>query len=157
MLKYYAWDTSNGRKAAILLEELGILYQYHGVNINKGEQFSDEFKALNPNSKIPLLVDDENNVILSESGAILMYLAERNDSNFFPQETQKKYEVIKWLMFQMSAIGPRLQSTNGVSSPTTVDLPCLGATRHRSAGAGCDCTDQGRPAAGVPYRCPAIR
>ena len=131
MLKYYAWDTSNGRKAAILLEELGIKYQYHGVNINKGEQFSDEFKALNPNSKIPLLIDDENNITLSESGAILMYLAEMHNPEFYPKENQKRYQVIKWLMFQMSSIGPMFGQALHFFKYTNEEIP-YGVKRYVS-------------------------
>ena len=108
-LDLYTWKTSNGRKATIMLEECGLEYNVHPIDISTDMQFSDEFVAINPNSKIPALVDHNgpngDRITIFESGAILMYLAEKTGL-FMPNETEKKYEVIQWVMFQMGGIGP---------------------------------------------------
>ena len=108
-LDLYTWKTSNGRKATIMLEECGLEYNVHPIDISTDMQFSDEFVAINPNSKIPALVDHNgpngDRITIFESGAILMYLAEKTGL-FMPTETEKKYEVIQWVMFQMGGIGP---------------------------------------------------
>jgi len=108
-LDLYTWKTSNGRKATIMLEECGLEYNLHPIDISTGVQFSDEFVAINPNSKIPALVDhygpNGDKITIFESGAILMYLAEKTGL-FMPMEQEKKYEVIQWVMFQMGGIGP---------------------------------------------------
>ena len=109
MIELYTWNTSNGKKPQILLEELGAPYRMHPVNINKDEQFTPEFVKINPNSKIPAIVDTEGPggkpYTLFESGAILMYLGEKF-GRFFPQDTARRYEVVQWLMFQMGGVGP---------------------------------------------------
>jgi len=108
-LDLYTWKTSNGRKATIMMEECGLEYNLHPIDISKDMQFSEEFIGINPNSKIPALVDKNGpngqpfSVI--ESGAILMYLAEKTGL-FMPREMQKRYEVIQWVMFQMGGVGP---------------------------------------------------
>ena len=108
-LDLYTWKTSNGRKATIMLEECGLEYNVHPIDISKDMQFSDEFVSINPNSKIPALVDHNgpngDRITIFESGAILMYLAEKTGL-FMPTEPEKKYEVIQWVMFQMGGIGP---------------------------------------------------
>ncbi len=105
----YTWKTSNGRKATIMLEECGLEYDVHPIDISTNIQFSDDFKAINPNSKIPAIVDKDGPggepFTVIESGAILMYLAEKTGM-FMPSDTAGKYEVIQWLMFQMGGIGP---------------------------------------------------
>ena len=108
MLKLYTWKTPNGYKVPILLEELGLEYEIHPINISKGEQKTPEFLAINPNGKIPALVDEEAEggaLTIFESGAILEYLAEKHDA-FMPTDLRGKYLVQEWLMFQMAAIGP---------------------------------------------------
>jgi GST-like protein len=109
MYDLYNWPTSNGRKVNIMVEELGVEYQIHPIAIGKGDQFSDAFTALNPNQKIPAMVDqdgpDGKPYTLFESGAILMYMGEKH-GQFFPQDMARRYEVIQWLMFQMGGIGP---------------------------------------------------
>ncbi len=109
MIDLYSWKTSNGRKLGIMLEELGIPYQAHPINIGEGDQFTPEFTKLNPNQKIPAMVDSDGPggkpITLFESGAMLIYLAEKT-GRFFPQEPRKRYEVLQWLMFQMGGIGP---------------------------------------------------
>ena len=109
MIDLYTWKTSNGRKATIMLEECGLEYRLHPIDIGKGDQFTPEFVAVNPNSKIPAIVDQDGPggkpYTVIESGAILMYLAEKT-GKFMPQEMAARYEVIQWLMFQMGGIGP---------------------------------------------------
>jgi GSH-dependent disulfide-bond oxidoreductase len=112
MLDLYFWTTPNGYKVTILLEELGLEYRVVPVHIGKGEQFDPEFLKISPNNKIPALVDhrapDENPIALFESGAIMMYLAEKSGWRFMPEDFRKRYNVIQWLMFQMGGIGPML-------------------------------------------------
>ena len=109
MIDLYTWSTPNGRKISIMLEECGLPYRIHTVNIGKGEQFREEFVAVSPNSKIPAIVDydgpDGRAIRLFESGAILVYLAGKTGA-FLPQSARGKYEALQWLMFQMGSIGP---------------------------------------------------
>lgn len=105
----YTWKTSNGRKATIMLEECGLPYTMHPIDISTDIQFSPDFVAINPNSKIPAIVDpdgpDGRPYTVIESGAILMYLAEKTGM-FMPSDVARRYEVIQWVMFQMGGIGP---------------------------------------------------
>ena len=105
----YTWKTSNGRKATVMLEECGLPYTLHPIDISTDVQFSPGFVAINPNSKIPAIVDpdgpDGTPYTVFESGAILMYLAEKS-GRFLPQDTARRYEVIQWVMFQMGGVGP---------------------------------------------------
>lgn len=109
MIECYTWKTSNGKKATIMLEECGLEYNLHPIDISKDDQFTPEFVAINPNSKIPAIIDtdgpDGKPYTVIESGAILMYLAEKT-GKFMPQDMAKRYEVIQWVMFQMGGIGP---------------------------------------------------
>ncbi len=110
MIHLHSWDTSNGRKVFILLAELGMPYRYHPVDITSGEQFSPEFLAISPNNKIPAIVDTDGlggePLSLFESGAILMYLADRAGSELLPADPVRRSLVIQWLMFQMGGVGP---------------------------------------------------
>ncbi|AFY39234.1 Glutathione S-transferase domain protein [[Leptolyngbya] sp. PCC 7376] len=105
MIDLYAYATPNGRKPAILLEELGLPYEIHKVDIGKGDQFSKAFLAISPNNKIPAIVDRDNGLSVFESGAILMYLAEKY-GQFLPTDLAAKTKVVEWLMFQMASVGP---------------------------------------------------
>ena len=109
MYDVYTWTTSNGKKVNIMVEELGVEYELHGIQIGKGDQFTPEFTAINPNQKIPAIVDrdgpDGKPYTLFESGAILMYMGEKH-GQFFPQDMARRYEVVQWLMFQMGGVGP---------------------------------------------------
>ena len=105
MIDLYAFATPNGRKPAILLEEVGLPYTVHKVDISKGEQFSPEYVAINPNSKIPAITDRETGVTVFESGAILIYLAEKT-GQFLPADPVGRIQTIEWLMFQMASVGP---------------------------------------------------
>ena len=105
MIDLYTWSTPNGRKVSIALEEFGLEYETHPVNIGADEQFHPDFLKISPNNKIPAIVDRDNGLSLMESGAILVYLAEKT-GRFMPSETAARYEVIQWLMFQMGGVGP---------------------------------------------------
>ena len=109
MIDLYTWSTPNGRKVSIMLEECGLPYRTHKVDIGKGDQFREEFVSINPNSKIPAILDyDGPNgrpLKLFESGAILIYLAGKS-GQFLPAGTRSKYKALQWLMFQMGGVGP---------------------------------------------------
>jgi GST-like protein len=109
LIDLYTWSTPNGRKVSIMLEETGLPYQVHAIDIGKGDQFKPEFVAINPNSKIPAIVDGEGPAgkpfALFESGAILLYLAEKT-GRFLPADKAARFEVLQWLMFQMGGVGP---------------------------------------------------
>ena len=109
MIELYTWSTPNGRKVSIMLEELGLPYNVHAINIGKNDQFTPEFIAINPNSKIPAIVDpdgpDGKPVSLMESGAILIYLAEKA-GKLIPAAPRERYGALQWLMFQMGGVGP---------------------------------------------------
>ena len=111
MIDLYSWPTPNGHKVHIMLEECGLPYRVHPIDIGKGDQFAPEFLAISPNNKIPALIDsdgpDGQPMSVFESGAILLYLAGKT-GQFLPQETRGKYAVLQWLMFQMGGVGPML-------------------------------------------------
>jgi GST-like protein len=111
MITLYTWGTPNGRKISIALEELGLPYEVRTIDITHGQQFTPEFLALNPNHKIPVLVDSDGPdgapITLSESGAILLYLAEKT-GRLLPAAARARYAALQWLMFQMGGIGPML-------------------------------------------------
>ncbi|MBI3451422.1 MAG: glutathione S-transferase N-terminal domain-containing protein [Rhodospirillales bacterium] len=109
MIDLYTWGTPNGRKASIMLEELGLPYKVHPIDIGKGDQFTPEFLAINPNNRIPAIIDPQGPggqpLTLFESGAILAYLADKT-GRFYPADPRKRYIVLQWLMFQMGGVGP---------------------------------------------------
>ncbi len=109
MIDLYTWSTPNGRKISIMLEECALAYTVRPIDISKNEQFASEFVAINPNSKIPAIVDHEGAqgtpLVLFESGAILIYLAEKV-GRFLPAEPSARYQTLQWLMFQMGGVGP---------------------------------------------------
>ncbi|MFP4129989.1 MAG: glutathione binding-like protein [Halorhodospira sp.] len=109
MIELYSWPTPNGQKVHIALEEMGLAYRAHPVNIGKGEQFSEQFQRICPNCRIPAIVDTDGPAgeafPLFESGAILLYLAERT-GQFLPAETVARMRVIEWLMLQVGGVGP---------------------------------------------------
>jgi GSH-dependent disulfide-bond oxidoreductase len=109
VIDLYTWSTPNGRKASIMLEECALSYRVHPIDIGKGDQFKPEFVAIDPNSKIPAIVDQEGPegkpFPLFESGAILMYLAWKT-GRFFPAHATEQFQTIQWLMFQMGGVGP---------------------------------------------------
>jgi GSH-dependent disulfide-bond oxidoreductase len=109
MIELYTWSTPNGRKVSIMLEEVGLPYNVHAIDIGKGDQFSREFVAINPNSKIPAIVDPEGPdgkaISIMESGAILIYIAEKT-GKLLPQGSRGRSVALQWLMFQMGGVGP---------------------------------------------------
>lgn len=115
MIQLYSWKTPNGRKVSIMLEEIGLPYETHAINLSKREQFLPEYLAINPNNKIPAIIDSDGPggkpLTLFESGAILMYLAEKT-GKLWPQDMRKRYEVIQWLMLQMGGVGPMFGQAN---------------------------------------------
>jgi len=104
MIDLYTWATPNGRKVSIALEEFGLEYEVHPINIAKDEQFDPEFLRISPNNKIPAIVDRDNDRALMESGAILIYLADSQDRYW----GKDRYQTLEWLMLQMGGIGPML-------------------------------------------------
>lgn len=111
MIDLYYWPTPNGHKVTILLEETGLPYRVVPLNIGRGDQFAPEFLKLNPNHRMPVIVDHEPGngaapFAVFESGAILMYLAEKA-GRFWPQDFPRKYEAVKWVVWQMANQGPK--------------------------------------------------
>jgi GST-like protein len=111
MIDLYSWTTPNGHKIHIMLEEIGLPYEVHPIDIGIGDQFKPDFLKISPNNKMPAIVDRDGPggkpYSVFESGAILMYLAEKT-GKLMPSETRARYDVIQWLMFQMGGIGPML-------------------------------------------------
>lgn len=107
MIDLYTWATPNGRKISIALEELGIPYAVHPIDIFKGDQTEPEFTAISPNQKIPAIVDHETGIRLMESGAILLYLADKT-GKLMPRDKSQYWEILEWLMWQMAGLGPML-------------------------------------------------
>jgi GSH-dependent disulfide-bond oxidoreductase len=116
MIDLYHWPTPNGHKITIFLEEAGLAYRIHPVNIGKGDQFKPEFLAISPNNRMPAIVDQApadggKPVSLFESGAILLYLAEKTGL-FIPQDLRGRAEVLQWLFWQVGGLGP-MSGQNG--------------------------------------------
>ena len=107
MIDLYTWTTPNGRKVSILLEELGLPYTAHPIDISKDEQFQPDFLKISPNNRIPAIIDRDNGFHLMESGAIMLYLAEKA-GRLLPKDPAQRYRVTEWLMWQMGGIGPML-------------------------------------------------
>ena len=107
MIDLYTWTTPNGRKASILLEELGLPYTAHPIDITKDEQFQPDFLKISPNNRIPAIVDHDTGIHLMESGAIMLYLAEKT-GQLMPRDLEPRYRVVEWLMWQMGGVGPML-------------------------------------------------
>jgi len=106
LIDLYTWTTPNGRKVSIMLEELGVPYKAHPIDISKGEQFASEFLKIAPNNRIPAIVDHETGISMMETGAIMLYLAKKY-GRFLP-EGDEKWPAIEWLMWQMGGLGPML-------------------------------------------------
>ncbi len=107
MIDLYTWTTPNGRKVSIALEELGLPYKAHAIDISKDEQFAPAFLKISPNNRIPAIIDNDNGMSLFESGAILIYLADKT-GKLLPKQGEDRYRVIEWLMWQMGGPGPML-------------------------------------------------
>ena len=115
MIDLYSWATPNGHKIHIMLEECGLSYRAHPVDIVKGEQFTPEFLAISPNNKIPAMTDsdgpDGKPISMFESGAMLVYLAGKT-GKFLGKTDRERYETLQWLMFQMGGVGPMIGQTH---------------------------------------------
>jgi len=107
VIDLYTWTTPNGRKASIMLEEIGLPYTVHAVDIGKDEQFKPDFLKIAPNNRIPAIVDRETGMSLMESGAILIYLADKT-GKLLAKSGEARYRAIEWLMWQMGGAGPML-------------------------------------------------
>ena len=122
MIDVYNWPTSNGRKIHIMLEETGLPFRLHPVNIRKKEQFRPEFLAISPNNKIPAIVDQDGPggqpLSIFESGAILIYLAEKS-GRFLPSAGAARFKVLEWIFFQVGGIGPGFGTANHFRSHET--------------------------------------
>lgn len=128
MIDLYTWSTPNGRKASIMLEELGLAYSVHPIDIGADEQFARDFLAISPNNKIPALTDtdgpDGAPIALFESGAILIYLAEKcQREDLLPTAGEERYRVLQWLMFQMGGVGPMFGQTHHFLKFAKDDIP----------------------------------
>ena len=128
MIEVYSWATPNGHKVHIMLEECGLPYRVHAVDIGAGDQFKPEFLAISPNNKIPAIIDPDGPegqpLSLFESGAILLYLAGKT-GKLLPASIRGKYEVLQWLMFQMGGVGPMLGQTHHfrIYAPEKLEYP----------------------------------
>ncbi len=126
MIELFSWPTPNGQKVHIALEELGLPYSVTAVNIGEGDQFKPEFLAINPNHRIPAIVDDDGpggtNFPLFESGAILIYLAEKA-GRLIPNEPAARYTCLQWLMFQMAGVGPMFGQANHFANYAPEKIP----------------------------------
>jgi GST-like protein len=127
MIHLYTWKTSNGRKASIMLEELGVPYEVHPIDINAGAQFDPEFLKISPNNRIPAIVDPNgpggHPLAVFESGAILIYLAEKYESPLLPDDPRARITVIEWLMWQMGGVGPMFGQTHHFNRSAPEDVP----------------------------------
>ncbi len=122
MIDLYTFTTPNGRKASIILEEVGLSYNVHKIDITKNEQFTPEYLAINPNSKIPSIIDQDTGITVFESGAILIYLAEKT-GQFLPSDQKGRFQVIEWLMFQMGGVGPMFGQLNHFKKFASEKIP----------------------------------
>ncbi|MBT3359438.1 MAG: glutathione S-transferase family protein [Rhodospirillales bacterium] len=127
MIHLYTWKTSNGRKASIMLEELGIPYEVHPINISADEQFAPDFLKISPNNRIPAIVDPDGPggepLSLFESGAILIYLADKFKSPLLPADPRARITVIQWLMWQMGGVGPMFGQAHHFNQFAKEDVP----------------------------------
>jgi GST-like protein len=126
MIDLYSWPTPNGRKIHVMLEECDLEYKAHAIDIGKGKQFTPEFLKISPNNRIPAITDSNGPngrpISLFESGAILIYLAEKT-GKFLPNDHHHKYEALQWLMFQMGGVGPMFGQANHFSHYAIDKIP----------------------------------
>lgn len=122
MIDLYTWTTPNGRKVSVMLEECGLEYSVHPVNIGKGEQFKPEFVKICPNSKIPAIVDRESGLSMFESGAILVHLAEKT-GKLLPSKDPARAKVLEWLFWQMAHVGPMFGQVNHFANQAPEKIP----------------------------------
>ena len=140
MINLYTWATPNGRKVSIMLEELRLDYNVHEINIAKGEQHTPEFLTVSPNNKIPGIVDSDGPggpggkpLSMFETGAILIYLAEKMESELYPKDFKKRMATLQWLMWQMGGVGPMFgQAHHFMFNPSEV-VPYAQERYHKEA------------------------
>ena len=140
MIDLYTWATPNGRKVSIILEELGLDYNVHEINIAKGEQHTPEFLTVSPNNRIPAIVDSDGpggpggkSLSIFETGAILIYLAEKTESELYPKDFKKRMATLQWLMWQMGGVGPMFgQAHHFMFNPSEV-VPYAQERYHKEA------------------------
>lgn len=132
LIDLYTWSTPNGRKISIMLEEVGLPYEVHPIHIGKDEQFSPEFLKISPNNKIPAIVDRDNDWSVFESGAILIYLAEKT-GRFLPTEPRARIVTLEWLMFQMGGLGPFLGQAHHFMRAAKEKIPYAITRYHNEA------------------------
>ena len=127
MIDLYTWGTPNGRKVSVMLEELGLPYNTHKVDISKGEQHKPEFLKISPNNRIPAIVDSDGPggkpISVFESGAILIYLAEKAKSKLLPKDPRRRMETLEWLMWQMGGVGPMFGQAHHFMFNPPEDVP----------------------------------
>ena len=126
MIELHTWSTPNGRKVSVMLEEIGLPYSVHPVNITKDEQFRPQFLAISPNNRIPAIVDPDGpggkRLSLFESGAILIYLGEKT-GKLIPKDAGARYTALQWLMWQMGGLGPMLGQTHHFLRAAKEEVP----------------------------------
>jgi GST-like protein len=127
MIELYYWPTPNGHKITMFLEEAGLKYEVKPVNIGKGEQFKPDFLSFSPNNRMPAIIDTEPKdggkpITVFESGAILIYLAEKT-GQFMPTDLRKKFDVLQWLMWQMGGLGPMAGQNHHFSAYAPEKIP----------------------------------
>ena len=122
MIDLYTWTTPNGRKVSVMLEECGLPYTVHPVNIRENAQFAPAFMQISPNSKIPAIVDRDTGVSVFESGAILIYLAEKS-GKFLPTQPPARAKTLEWLMWQMAGVGPMLGQASHFANVAPERIP----------------------------------
>jgi GST-like protein len=125
LIDFYTWTTPNGRKVSIMLEETGLPYEVHPVDLGKNEQFAPEFLKVSPNNRIPAIVDrdaDSGPVSVFESGAILIYLAEKT-GKFLAPKGEQRAKALEWLMWQMGGVGPMLGQANHFINTAPEKIP----------------------------------
>ena len=135
MIDLYTWTTPNGRKVSILLEELGVDYAAHAIDITNGDQFDPEFLKIAPNNRIPAIVDHDTGLHMMETGAIMMYLAEKH-GKFMPNGDER-WRAIEWLMWQMGGLGPMLGQVHhfrGMDEPDEYGVERYTKETHRLYG-----------------------
>ncbi len=120
MIDLYSWSTPNGWKASIMLEELGVPYKLHPIDISKGMQHTPEYLRVNPNNKIPAIVDE--GVAIFESAAILIYLAEKY-GRFLPTSGPNRYRVLEWLAWQVAGVGPMFGQLGHFTMQASTQIP----------------------------------
>ena len=133
MINHYYWPTPNGHKTAIMLEEVGLDYKLYPINILEGEQFTEDFIAISPNNRVPAIVDLDGPqgepFKVFESGAILMYLAEKSGM-LWPIDMAERYDAIQWLMFQMGNVGPMFGQNGYFQGYCPEDVPLAKERYH---------------------------